>query len=345
MLNKNGSFQSDRPILPLFFRVYETDSLPDCNSITNTYSVKLLKKIANQDPNIRLLVADENMIARVELMRETFPHFSEVLDFILRSLKVSLYTNSPISHNPVVLQGSAGCGKTFFIKELANAIYQNIKHLTHIQSSEIMGDFSLLGLQNTYDQSSPGLVSKALLINGDREERLANSMFYIDELEKIASGEGDYSKNGISRALLTLLEEENAKYIDPFLEMRIDASKLCWWFSVNELTLPEAVLSRVTPFVIPEMSDEQITSVIDSIFSMIMKECEWTWPLSHTLSPECIKKLKDLNSARDIKRVLIESLKNAVVRVVEKRSDNNLLIEDFFLAPSAPIKQRIGFIQ
>ena len=159
---------------------------------------------------------------------------ADVKDRIIEFLAVGAYKQE-VSGSIMLLTGPPGVGKTSIGKSVAKALDRKFYRFS---LGGMRDEAEIKGHRRTYVGALPGKLVQAL-----KEVDVANPVIMLDEIDKIgASFRGDPAS-----ALLEVLDpEQNAEFLDHYLDMRIDLSKVLFISTANQLdTIPGPLLDRM----------------------------------------------------------------------------------------------------
>ncbi|MBU0675308.1 MAG: endopeptidase La [Proteobacteria bacterium] len=158
----------------------------------------------------------------------------DVKDRIVEFLAVGAYKKE-VTGSIMLLVGPPGVGKTSIGRSVADALGRKFYRFS---LGGMRDEAEIKGHRRTYIGAMPGKFVQAL-----KEVKVANPVIMLDEIDKVgASYHGDPAS-----ALLEVLDpEQNVEFLDHYLDLRVDLSKVLFICTANQLdTIPPPLLDRM----------------------------------------------------------------------------------------------------
>ncbi len=158
----------------------------------------------------------------------------DIKDRIVEFLAMGSFRGE-ISGSILLFVGPPGVGKTSIGKSIAECLGREFYRFS---LGGMRDEAEIKGHRRTYIGAMPGKLVQAL-----KQVKVSNPVIMLDEIDKIgASYHGDPAS-----ALLEVLDpEQNSEFLDHYLDLRVDLSKVLFICTANQLdTIPRALLDRM----------------------------------------------------------------------------------------------------
>jgi ATP-dependent Lon protease len=255
----------------------------------------------------------------------------DVKDRILEFLAVGKLRGG-ISGSIIALVGPPGVGKTSVGRSVANALGREFYRFS---VGGMRDEAEIKGHRRTYIGAMPGKFVQAL-----KEVGTENPVVMLDEIDKVgASYHGDPAS-----ALLEVLDpEQNSEFLDHYLDLRLDLSKVLFMCTANQLdTIPRPLLDRMEVIRLSGYISEEKVGIARTHLWPRQLERAGIKDTQLRISDAALAKLADGYAreagVRGLEKQLARITRKAAVRIVEGHRNRINVgprnLEDFVGQPS-----------
>lgn len=220
---------TEKKLLKECDRMMKMQSSSPESAVIRNYLDKILELPWNiyTDDNIDIVKARE-------ILDKEHYGLNDVKDRIIEYLAVRKI-NPDIKGQIICLAGPPGVGKTSIAKSLAKAMGRSY---SRISLGGVRDEADIRGHRKTYIGSMPGRIIEAII-----SSKSSNPLILLDEVDKLGS---DF-KGDPSSALLEVLDgEQNNSFVDHYIEIPFDLSKVLFVTTANDKgNIPAPLLDRM----------------------------------------------------------------------------------------------------
>lgn len=268
-------------------------------------------------------------IEKVGRLLVTYPHFKEVISFILINLKSNLHYNKSIYKcKPILLVGTNGIGKSNFIYELSEILGF---HSNFINMGSISSTFELSGLDSGWANGHPGFFSSSLIKNN-----VANPLLILDEIDKTSTS---YTNGRPTTPLYDVLEKRSSeKFFENYFSTSFNFNYISFMATCNTIeTIERGILNRFEVFNISSPTVDMLDNIVKSVYISLKKDPIFQ---SVVINKEGIRSL--INAFKHNRITNIRKISRSVEKIMMEALSNNIgsarividYLDDQYLEPS-----------
>lgn len=255
-----------------------------------------------------------NMKESQEILEESHYGLQEVKERIIEYLsvrKISKNLKTPI----LCFVGPPGVGKTSIGKAIAESMG---KEFIRVSLGGIRDEAEIRGHRRTYVGALPGRI-----LSGIKKTGKSNPVFMLDEIDKLGS---DFRGDPASAMLEVLDPEQNKDFVDHYLELNYDLSKVFFITTANRIdTIPRPLLDRMEIISIPGYTSNEKILIAEKY--LVKRQIKQNGLENHDveISTEALEKLV-LNYTREAG---VRNLERVIGKIFRKLAKKVVLAEKF----------------
>lgn len=233
-----------------------------------------------------------------------------ILEFISTIIK-----RGNVSGSILCLVGPPGVGKTSVGRSIANALDRKFFRFS---VGGMRDEAEIKGHRRTYIGAMPGKIIDSL-----KRTESANPVIMLDEIDKIGkSFQGDPAS-----ALLEVLDpEQNRDFLDHYLDVRFDLSKVLFVTTANQLdTIPRPLLDRMEVIQLPGYILEEKLEIAKRYLVPNQMDAHGLDKKEISITPKALELIIDKYAreagVRNLEKQIKKIMRNTTLKLAEENID------------------------
>lgn len=211
---------------------------------------------------LNVLTVDNEVISKIIALKEKFPHFQEVINYLEVSMRANKRKNNTLKFKPILLIGDNGIGKSAFINEV-NKIFKLFNNTINIGSLSTPAEIS--GSTSLWKSAQPGFIAKVVIQNNT-----CNPIVILEEMDKVSN---IYNSNIFSPLYDLLEKNSSSKFFENFFAVPFDFSNINFIGTANKYkNIDKGILNRFRIFNISSPKEKDMYPIVKSVYEELKED-------------------------------------------------------------------------
>lgn len=245
-----------------------------------------------------------------EVLDRDHAALDDIKDRIVEFLAMGAFRGE-ISGSILLFVGPPGVGKTSIGKSIAECLGRKFYRFS---VGGMRDEAEIKGHRRTYIGAMPGKLVQAL-----KDVEVSNPVIMLDEIDKMGTS---YQGDPASAMLEVLDPEQNTEFLDHYLDLRVDLSKVLFVCTANQLdTIPRPLLDRMDIIRLAGyLTEEKVDIARDHLWPRLLKRNK-VKKSQVRISDPALRELADGYAreagVRNLEKLLHRILRKSVVELLD----------------------------
>ncbi|OLS52825.1 endopeptidase La [Rhodovulum sulfidophilum] len=219
------------------------------------------------------------------------------------------------------LVGPPGVGKTSLGKSVARATG---REFIRISLGGVRDESEIRGHRRTYIGSMPGKIIQAM-----KKAKTTNPLILLDEIDKMGQ---DFRGDPASAMLEVLDPEQNASFVDHYLEVEYDLSNVMFLTTANSYNMPGPLLDRMEIISLAGYTEDEKHEI--AMRHLVPKQVKnhglksKEFELTPEALTEIVRRYTREAGVRNLEREIAKLGRKAVTKLIKKETDKVTITPD-----------------
>ncbi|MFY0595917.1 MAG: endopeptidase La [Cognatishimia sp.] len=219
------------------------------------------------------------------------------------------------------LVGPPGVGKTSLGKSVARATG---REFIRISLGGVRDESEIRGHRRTYIGSMPGKIIQAL-----KKAKTTNPLILLDEIDKMGQ---DFRGDPASAMLEVLDPEQNATFVDHYLEVEYDLSNVMFLTTSNSYNMPGPLLDRMEIIPLAGYTEDEKAEIAHRHLIPKQVKNHGLKAKEFSLEPEALQEIVRTYTreagVRNLEREIGKIARKAVTKIVRKEAESVVVTDE-----------------
>jgi len=219
------------------------------------------------------------------------------------------------------LVGPPGVGKTSLGKSVAKATG---REFIRISLGGVRDESEIRGHRRTYIGSMPGKIIQAL-----KKAKTTNPLILLDEIDKMGQ---DFRGDPASAMLEVLDPEQNATFVDHYLEVEYDLSNVMFLTTSNSYNMPGPLLDRMEIIPLAGYTEDEKAEIAHRHLIPKQVKNHGLKAKEFSLEPEALQEIVRTYTreagVRNLEREIGKIARKAVTKIVRKEAESVVVTDE-----------------